>query len=48
MTAKYNVIISKSIILENAKIESHNAIGDGKEIVVIDKGKVVPSNAKME
>lgn len=43
-----NVIISKSIILENAKIESHNAIGDGKEIVVIDKGKVVPSNAKME
>ena len=43
-----NVIISKSIVLENAKIESHNAIGDGKEIVVIDKGKVVPSNAKME
>ncbi len=43
-----NVIISKSIILEDAKIKSHNAIGDGKEIVVVDRGKVVESNAKME
>ena len=43
-----NVMVSKSIILENVKVESHNAIGNGKDIAVIDSGKVVPSQAKME
>lgn len=43
-----NVVVSKSIILENVKIESHNAIGNGKEVAVIETNKVIPSQAKME
>ena len=43
-----NVIISKSIILENVKVEAHNAIGNGKDIAVIDSNKVILSQAKMD
>lgn len=43
-----NVIVSKSIILENVKVESHNAIGNGKDVAVIENNKVIPSQAKME
>lgn len=43
-----NVVVSKSIILENVKIESHNAIGNGKEVAVIETNKVIPSQGKME
>lgn len=42
-----NVIISKSILLENVRVESHNAIGNGREIAVIDAGKTIPSQARM-
>ena len=43
-----NVIISKSILLEDVHVKSHNAIGNGNVIAVIDSGKVIPSQARME
>jgi len=43
-----NVVVSKSIILENVKIESHNAIGNGKEVAVIETNKVIQSQGRME
>ncbi|MFR1519181.1 MAG: glucose-1-phosphate adenylyltransferase [Clostridia bacterium] len=43
-----NVVVSKSILLENVRIESHNAIGNGREIAVIGSGKTIPSQARME
>ena len=43
-----NVIISKSILLDNVHIKAHNAIGNGKEIAVIGRGKVIASQARMD
>lgn len=43
-----NVIISKSILLDNVHIKAHNAIGNGKEIAVIGRGKVIGSQARMD
>lgn len=42
-----NVIISKSILLEGVNVKSHNAIGNGEEIAVIDSGLTVESQARM-
>ena len=42
-----NVIISKSILLENVHVRSHNAIGNGTDIAVIDTGLTVESQARM-
>ncbi len=43
-----NVIISKSILLDNVCVKPHNAIGNGEDIAVIDSGKTIPSQARME
>lgn len=43
-----HVVISKSILLENVRVEPHNAIGNGVDIAVIDSGKTVPSQAKLK
>lgn len=42
-----NAIISKSILLEGVHVKSHNAIGNGKDIAVIDSGITVESQARM-
>ena len=34
--------------VENVKVEAHNAIGNGKDIAVIDSNKVILSQAKMD
>lgn len=42
-----NVMVNKSIILENVQIKSHNVVGNGREIAVIDSGRIISSNAQM-
>ncbi len=43
-----NVIVNKSILLENVTVRSSNAVGDGKDIAVIDEGKVLSGGGFME
>ena len=43
-----NVIVNKSILLEGVTVKSSNAVGDGKEIAVIDEGKVLSGGGFMD
>ena len=43
-----NGISYGDIEIENVKVEAHNAIGNGKDIAVIDSNKVILSQAKMD
>ena len=43
-----NVIVSKSILLENITVMDHNVIGNGKDIALIDSGKIIDTKGTME
>lgn len=43
-----NVIVSKSILLDNVTVMDHNVVGNGKEIALIDSGRVITAAGTME
>ena len=43
-----NVIVSKSILLENITVMDHNVIGNGKDIALIDSCKIIDTKGTME
>lgn len=43
-----NVIVSKSILLENITVMDHTVIGNGKDIALIDGGRVIETQGKMD
>ena len=42
-----NVIVSKSILLDNVMVHDHNVIGNGKDIALIESYKVIESQGMM-
>ncbi|MBR3839100.1 MAG: glucose-1-phosphate adenylyltransferase [Clostridia bacterium] len=43
-----NVIVSKSILLENITVMDHTVIGNGKDIALIDGGRVIETQGRMD
>lgn len=43
-TIENQVIVNKSIVLENSLIKSNNIVGDGEEIVLVDANSIVEPN----
>ena len=47
-TIEENVIVNKSILLEGVTVKASNAVGDGREIAVIEEGRVLSGGGFMK
>ena len=43
-----NVIVNKSILLDNVRVEPNNVIGNGQDVVVIEDHKVLESSGLLQ